>query len=90
VLDPCRVRLWQNLGDFRQKRALRVIFLARGEDHRHVQNFRHLGQRNRLFGGKLTVDILDQLHGTNLMVDQQQSGSVSTKFFVFHRFRLTK
>jgi hypothetical protein len=30
------------------------------------------------------------LHGAGLMVDQQQSRIVSTKFFVIHRFLLTE
>ncbi|MNN27682.1 hypothetical protein D3C81_1412240 [compost metagenome] len=70
TLDPCRVRFWEYRGDFRKNRALGLIFLAGRNHDRHVEDLRHLGQRNRLLGGKLTVDVFDQLHRADLMVDQ--------------------
>ena len=48
-----------------------AVFLARRKDGRNAENLRHLGKGNCLLCRKVAVDVLDELHGPHLMVDQE-------------------
>jgi hypothetical protein len=49
-------RFGQDLGNFRGDRALGVIFMTRRDHDRHLEDLRHIGQRDRLLGCELSVE----------------------------------
>jgi hypothetical protein len=77
--DPRGMRFGQDRGDFRMNRALGAVFLTGRAHDRQIEDLRHLGQRNRLPGCEFLVNILDQFHRANVMVNQQQGGVVGSE-----------
>jgi hypothetical protein len=62
----------QNVLQFGQQRPLHTILLAGGQHGRDAKDAGGFGKCERHALGLIDVDILDELHRANLMVDQQK------------------